>query len=186
MDADRPIWFRRRAVARKLVGTRLFAISYTPLWAIFAIRSATLPTRAVFWVLTLWGLIDAFRIISGDLATYLLPFVGGPPIDTTGWLACAVYFAVAWAVFVPSNLGLVNPTLYVLGWQVVEARRNGRREIIICQDQPKPSSEIEVANLMGEVGWVQAPTSAPWTWIARRRRSTASDKGNLATTVRRT
>jgi len=208
MDADTPPSLKHRAAARKLVGTRLFAISYTPLWAIFAIRSATVPSRAVFWALTIWGLIDAFRIVSGGLnrsfrtipfedvsdksgevsgylATYLLPFIGGPPIDTAGWLAYAVYFAVAWAVFVPSNLGLVNPTLYILGWQVVEARRNGRREIIICQDPPKPSSEITVANLMGEVGWVQTPTRAPWTWIARRRRSTASsNKGNPATTVR--
>ena len=106
------------------------------------------------------------------------------PIDTAGWLAYAVYFGVAWAVFVPSNLGLVNPTLYVLGWQVVEARRNGRREIIICQDLPKPSSDIAVANLMGEVGWVQTPTRAPWTWIARRRRPRASNKGNPVATVR--
>ena len=207
MDAEKPVGFRRRAVARKLVGTRLFAISYTPLWAIFAIRSSTIQTRAVFWLLTLWGLIDAFRIISGGLnrnsraipfedisdkggevsgylATYLLPFISGPPIDTAGWLAYAVYFGVAWAVFVPSNLGLVNPTLYVLGWQVVEARRNGRREIIICQDLPKPSSDIAVANLMGEVGWVQTPTRAPWTWIARRRRPRASNKGNPVATVR--
>jgi len=186
--------------ARKIVGTRLFLISYTPLWAIFAIRSSTTPGRLVFWALTGWGLLDAFRLIeaglrrssrnvrfddvsdkggevSGYLATYLLPFIGGPPSDLTSWLAYAVYFLVAWAVFVPSTLGLVNPTLYILGWRVVEGTRNGRREIIICQDPP-PSGTLggPVARLTGGVGWVRRPSRQPWIWIARRPTDKTADR----------
>ena len=79
--------------------------------------------------------------MSGYLATYLLPFLGGPPLDLRGWLAYGVYFLVAWAVFVPSELGLVNPTLYILGWRLVEGTRRGRSELIICQDPPSREQE---------------------------------------------
>jgi len=185
-----------RTAARKVVGSRLFLISYTPLWAIFAIRSDTELGRVVFWALTGWGLLDALRLIeaglrrssrrvrfddvldksgevSGYLATYLLPFISGPPSNLTAWLAYAVYFIVAWAIFVRSSLGLVNPTLYLLGWQVVEATRHGRREIIVCQDPPQAGSTGEpVASLMGGVGWVRRPTRQPWIWMARRRNDT--------------
>jgi hypothetical protein len=146
----------------------------------------------VFWLLTSWGLLDAFRLIeaglrrsirhvrfddisdqsgnvSGYLATYLLPFLGGPPIDLRGWFAYGVYFLVAWAVFVPSDLGLVNPTFYVLGWRLVEGKRRGRTELIICQDPPDDDPEGEpVTSLMGGVGWVRRPTRRPWTWVSRQ------------------
>jgi hypothetical protein len=181
-----------RRPATRLLGTRLFTISYVPLWAIFAVRSSALTGRAVFTLLAVWGLVDAFRIISaglrrssrtiafddisdksadvsGYLATYLLPFIAGPPSDFSGWVAYAIYFLVAWTVFVPSRLGLVNPTLYVLGWQVVEATRNGRREIIISQDPPRSGAgTIMVAQFSGGLGWVQRPTRWPWTWASRR------------------
>jgi hypothetical protein len=184
----------RQRLARTIVGTRLFLISYAPLWAIFAIRSTTASGQIVFWALTAWGLLDALRLIeaglrrsarhrqfdlvsdkSGDvagyLATYLLPFIGGPPTGIRGWLAYTVYFVVAWAVFVPSSLGLVNPTLYLLGWRLVEATRGGTRTLIICQDPPEtgPPGAL-VARLMGGVGWVERPTRQPWLRLAQRRR----------------
>ncbi len=179
-------------LARNIVGTRLFLISYTPLWGIFAIRSSTGQTRTVFAALAVLGLVDAVRLVtaglyrssrtvpfesvsdksgdaSGYLATYLLPFIAGPPSDLSGYLAYGVYFAVAWAVFAPSSLGLVNPTLYVLGWRAFEVVRKGRREIMIAQDAPTAGSPGEpVAQLMGQVGWVRSPTRPPWTWMQRR------------------
>jgi hypothetical protein len=183
----------RRTAARKFIGTRLFLISYAPLWAIFAIRAETRAPRAVFGVLALFGFIDAFRLIeaglrrssrtvefdnvsdkggevSGYLATYLLPFIAGPPSTVTAWIAYGVYFIVAWAVFVPSTLGLVNPTLYILGWQVVEATRHGQKEIIVCQDIPQPGGQGEpVARLAGGVGWVRRPTRQPWIRLSNKR-----------------
>jgi hypothetical protein len=183
---------RERLVAQKIMRTRLFFISYTPLWAIFAIRSHSTDGQVVFWLLTGWGFLDAFRLIeaglrrstrhvrfdnisdhsgyvSGYLATYLLPFLGGPPLDLRGWLAYGVYFLVAWAVFVPSDLGLVNPTLYILGWRLVEGTRRGRSELIICQDLPGREPEGEpVASLMGGAGWIHRPTRRPWVWVSKR------------------
>lgn len=180
-----------RRHARKLVGTRLFLISYAPLWVIFAIRSSDAVVEIVFWVLAGLGLLDAFRIIqaglrrsvrhvtfedvsdksgdaAGHLATYLLPFIGGPPTDIRSSIAYAVYFIVAWSVFVPSTLGLVNPTLYLLGWRVVEATRQGQVTLVVCQDPPVTGSPgAPVASLMGSIGWVHRPTRRPWTWLAR-------------------
>jgi hypothetical protein len=185
-------WDRQRLIAQKIMRTRLFFISYTPLWAIFAIRSQATVSQVAFWVLTGWGLLDAFRLIeaglrrstrhvrfddisdrsgsvSGYLATYLLPFLGGPPLDLRGWFAYAVYFLAAWAVFVPSDLSLVNPTLYILGWRLVEGTRQGRSELVICQDLPAREPEGEpVARLMGGAGWIRQPTRRPWTWVSRR------------------
>jgi hypothetical protein len=188
-----------QSIARKIVGTRLFLISYSPLWAMFAIRSPQAAIRTGFWALAAWGIADAFRLIvgslrrsarrihfddvsdksgevSGYLATYLLPFIAGPPSDLEGWLAYAVYFSVAWAVFVPSNLGLVNPVLYVLGWRVFEGSRNGHREILICQNVPMAGTDEPVARLMGGVGWVQRPTRKPWTLIAQRPKPPGQDE----------
>lgn len=183
---------RERLIAQKVMRTRLFFISYTPLWGIFAIRSDTVDGQVVFWLLAAGGLVDAFRLIeaglrrsarhvqfddisdrsghvSGYVASYLLPFISGPPVGLRAWLAYAVYFLVAWAVFVPSDLGLVNPTLYLLGWRLVEGTRAGRAELIICQDPPSTGSEGEpVATLMGGIGWVRRPTRPPWTWVSRR------------------
>jgi hypothetical protein len=178
-------------LAREIIGTRLFMISYVPLWMIFAIRSDRPVVEAVFWALAALGLVDAIRIIeaglrrsvrhvifeevsdkSGDaagyLATYLLPFIGGPPTDLRSALAYALYFLVAWTVFVPSSLGLVNPTLYLLGWRVVEATRHGHPALVVCQDPPAAGPPgTPVANLMGAIGWVQRPTRRPWIWLAR-------------------
>jgi hypothetical protein len=185
---------RDKTIARKIIGTRLFFTSYTPLWAIFAIRSQDTDGQVVFWLLTAWGLLDTFRIIegglrrsarhvkfesvsdrsgqvSGYLASYLLPFVSGPPSGLSAWLGYFVYFLVAWAVFIPSDLGLVNPTLYVLGWRLVEGTRNGKRVLIVCQDPPVPDPQdkgVLATTLMGEVGWVRRPTRPPWTWVAQR------------------
>ena len=172
--------------------TRLFFVSYVPLWAIFAIQSHTMAGQLAFWLLAGWGLVDAFRLIeaglrrsvrhvtfddisdqssnvSGYVATYLLPFIGGPPAQLRGWLAYGVYFLVAWTVFAASDLGLVNPTLYILGWRLVEGKRQGEAALIICQDPPSAGTDGEpVATLMGGVGWVRRPTHPPWTWVSRR------------------
>jgi hypothetical protein len=177
---------------RLVLGTRLFFVSYVPLWVIFAVQSGILAVTVVFAVVAALGCIDAFRIIeaglrrsvrhvefteisdktgdaAGYLATYLLPFIGGPPTDLRGAVAYGLYFVVAWTVFVPSTLGLVNPTLYLLGWRVVEAKRNGRVELIVCQDRPRAGSPgVAVAQLASQIGWVQRPTRKPWSFVARR------------------
>jgi hypothetical protein len=183
---------RRRG--RKLLGTRLFVISYVPLWLIFAVRAEETIVIATFAFVAGVGLVDALLIVSaglqrsmrrvafdevsdksgdaaGYLATYLLPFIGGPPTDVKGAVAYIIYFGVAWTVFVPSNLGLINPTLYLFGWRVFEATRHGQRILVISQDPPTAGDDgLPSAALAGQIGWVQRPSRAPWTWISQRNR----------------
>lgn len=185
---------RTDRLGRRVLGTRLFLVSYTPLWIIFAIRSEDPWVLGIFASAAALGVIDAVRLISaglqrsvrhitfdsvadkggdaaGYLASYLLPFIGGPPGDGREAATYAVYFLVAWCVFVPSDLVLVNPTMYVLGWRIVEAERDGERFLVLCQDPPVIGAPgAPVANLPGSVGWVQRPSRAPWTWVARRAR----------------
>ncbi len=42
---------REQLIAQKIMRTRLFLISYTPLWAIFAIRSTSMVGQVIFWPL---------------------------------------------------------------------------------------------------------------------------------------
>lgn len=59
---------------------------------------------------------------AGYLATYLLPFLGLVPTGWGDWAAYAIYAGVAMIVFVRTDLTLVNPTLYLMGWRVVSAK----------------------------------------------------------------
>lgn len=99
---------------------------------------------AVFFVLFVYSSIDGIVLVRGSLrtasgsyyfgevndqggnaagylATYLLPFIGLVPAGWGDWAAYGVYFVVAAIVFVKTDLSLVNPTLYVLGWRVLSA-----------------------------------------------------------------
>jgi hypothetical protein len=136
-----------------LIRLRLFFVSYVPLWAMLAFRSV--PPHGWHWgsragavlffgAMSLWGWLDAVRLIQGSgrtsvrslffgqvddqggnaagyLATYLLPFVGLVPSDWGDWAAYVVYFVVAAVVFVRTDLTFVNPTLYLLNRRVVSA-----------------------------------------------------------------
>lgn len=168
--------------ARRVVGTRLFLVSYTPLWIIFLVLSDTTLQRIAFLALSVYGLCDAFRIVSagrrrssryqaftavsdksgeaaGYLASYLLPFIAGPPDTIPELAAFLLYLSVAWAIFVPTDLVLVNPTLYLLGWRVVRAvheSENGRSRdvLLVCHEAPCVGLEYRVGRLMGGIGYV--------------------------------
>lgn len=140
---------------------RLFIIAYAPLATILAIQQSTViwPARdaVAFWIFALLavvGLVDAYRLPRGALrkghqrtriddvtdqggqiaayfSTYLLPFLG---FDLDGWrgaLSLSIYFIVLLAVFLRSDLALVNPSLYLTGWHVTSGSRKGKRVLIL-------------------------------------------------------
>lgn len=145
----------RPPVAETVLRARLFFVSYAPLFAIFAARSTPahwwpfnlgLLSFLVWAMLTLWGVVDGFRlfrgatrkgavnvtfvevkehssVVAGYLATYLLPFVAAPPKTAGDWLGYGIYFLVLITVFVRSDFAVINPTLYLAGRQVVSATR---------------------------------------------------------------
>ncbi len=194
MRPGSPSGRRNARLFGRVIGTRLFLISYMPLWAMFAVRSADIWGEVAFGTVAVLALADSVRLISaglaksarkvtvdgvsdkggevsGYLATYLLPFISGPPDSLRGWLAYGLYFLVAWSIFVSSDMGLINPTLYLLGWRVITAEWNQQSLILLCQQPPAPGATPKGSALPGAVGWVLAPEYGVWLKVARRYRS---------------
>jgi hypothetical protein len=92
---------------------------------------------------------DKGNEVSGYLATYVLPFLSGPP--TSWWKAAAdvVYFVVAWSVFVNSDLLFINPTLYLLGWRVFRGRRGQRSSVILAKRPPMAGEQFDAVTFAG-------------------------------------
>jgi hypothetical protein len=125
---------------------------------------------AVFAVLGLIGIVDGWRLVrgaknhsrrvttvgevadegaalSGYLATYLLPFLGDLPQSIGDWIAYGLYFLVAFIVYVRSNLDLVNPTLYALGYRLLRAEVDGTSKLHISRTAVSRGDEITVSGL---------------------------------------
>lgn len=154
---------------------RLFLVSYAPLAGIFAARFSpqwyiTVPLAT----LAAWGIIDGFRIIrgarkrarsevkinhiedqgsavSGYLATYLLPFLGSLPASIGDVIAFFLYFIVAFIVFAKSDLALINPTLYALGWRVYRVEVNDKKFLLLATHATQKGDRLQVHRLRGEV-----------------------------------
>lgn len=139
----------------------LFFVSYAPLALIFGLRA--LPNwlgfaigagyfvvfTALAWFalhrqrrssttpVALTGIRGQGAAVSGYLATYLLPFLGTGPQGLGDWLAYVCYFLVALIVHLRSDLALVNPTLYLLGYRIAEAT-HGDRLVLVVSRGPLP------------------------------------------------
>ncbi len=104
---------------------------------------------------------DQGSAVAAYLATYLLPFLGLTPSKLGDWLAYGVYLCVGLVIFANSNLALVNPTLYVLGWRVVMADRahpfkdselptfDSSSVIVVCKEPLKLPEGVEVVRFAG-------------------------------------
>lgn len=160
-----------------LIRARLFIVSYAALAVIFAVKAHGLVVRASFAGFAILGVLlgllllgsalrqsthlvvfdaveDKGGEVSGYLATYLLPFLSGPPSSVSDTVADAVYFTVAFLIFTRTQMGLVNPTLYLLGWRVAEATTGGRQVLVVCRSLPTAGVEVPVSRLAGGAGWV--------------------------------
>lgn len=153
----------------------LFLISYAALSFIFAIRLwPNHVASGIFGLVGAYGIFSAWRMlanaqnrprrifsvktiedqgnaVAGYLATYLLPFLGGMPDGWNDWAAYGIYFFVAFVVFSKSSLGLVNPTLYALGWRVYYAEVNGNRSTLISKRVLRDGDEVKGSRLRGRV-----------------------------------
>jgi hypothetical protein len=94
--------------------------------------------------------------VAGYLATYLLPFIGGPPASWRTAGAYAVYFAIALLVSAHADAGLINPTLYLFGYRVVAATVRGRRVLVVCPGGRLAPGSHRVHRMMGGAGFVLA------------------------------
>ncbi|MFE7201817.1 hypothetical protein ACFU8R_16245 [Pseudonocardia alni] len=161
-----------------LVGRgRMFVVSYAPLAMMFAVRFAAQDRwilGAAFFVASVVGILDGIRLVSGTqalpkhrtkiteikpqggavaayLATYLLPFLGNLPSNWGDWIAYGIYFATAAIVYVRSDLAVVNPTLYALGYQVVSAKVDGAEKLVVSRSSLLSDTVVTVSESMGVV-----------------------------------
>lgn len=154
--------------------TRLFWVSYAPLAAIFAAKAyaSNKTIEGIIWLMvsvvglvlgwtllsgiehrdvrsvTLQNVHDSGGVVAGYLASYLLPFVTATPANLGDLLAYLIYFAVLYVVFLRSDLAMINPTLYVLGWRIASASAGDRSVIVLCRTLPKSGDSIEVAGFL--------------------------------------
>ncbi|XVQ86128.1 hypothetical protein ACQP2K_01470 [Microbispora siamensis] len=152
---------------------RLFVVSYVPLIAIFAARSAphwwwtvALSVLAVAGAFDGWWLVRGARkrsnatmkvtkvedqgsAVSGYLATYLLPFLTELPAGWGDGLSYFLYFGTAFVIYVRSDLAVVNPTLYLLGWRIYRAGLNDRDTLLVTRIPVSVGQKVRVASALG-------------------------------------
>lgn len=92
---------------------------------------------------------------AGYLSMYLIPFIA---MGASGWrtaISLALLVAVLFIISVRSNFGLVNPTLYILGWKIFRANQNVAagggepEERIIISKRTPHTGIITVKNMPG-------------------------------------
>jgi hypothetical protein len=155
---------------------RLFFDSYAALWVIFGLQSDG-RARVIFFAAAGVGALDIARLVRAShsrtsrlagvsnvedkgpdaaayIATYLLPFLAGPPADLTALLSLAIYFVVIFAVAVQSSLALVNPTLYLLGYRVSMATVRGSQVFLVHRGEKLREGDHQLTQLMGGAGYL--------------------------------
>jgi hypothetical protein len=173
MVGPAPAGWRQRASAAA-IRARLFVASYAPLALILALRSLPHhPLGFALWLaIALVGFVDAARLVfstrrrdrrtvrlhnikdaggavAAYLATYLLPFISSPPTKPGDIAAYAVYFVVVFLIYIRSDMAFVNPTLYVLGWRVVDATSElGRHVLVVCKTMPTEEVDLDVVQFL--------------------------------------
>jgi hypothetical protein len=130
-------------VADLLVEVSLFLCSYAPLFTILAIRFRTEWLEIVCGGLAALGfaagvtVVTRYRRLAGQeweatkvedrgyevagyLASYLLPFVTVTEPGVRDLVGYAIFLVIAGVVYIRSGMLQINPTLYLLGWRVME------------------------------------------------------------------
>jgi hypothetical protein len=94
---------------------------------------------------------DQGNAVSGYLATYLLPFLGTLPSGPGDVVAYIIYFVTALIIYAKSDLALINPTLYVLGWRVLKITADGRAVLLVTRADVRAGDHIRVHRFPGDV-----------------------------------
>lgn len=168
-------WLRSRArqAARASLQARVLLSSYAALNLILFARVEPTAPRYVCLGLAVIGLLDGLRLsylagkkatvprkvaevqdagpeVAAYLATYLLPLLAAPSPTTGDLVGYGIYAVVVILVSLRSNMAHVNPTLYLLGWQVSSVEFDGGdRHYVVSRKAPKPNETIQVSELYG-------------------------------------
>lgn len=106
---------------------------------------------------------DAGEGAAGYLTSYLLPFLAAPTNDWKVGVSYVLYLVVLFVIFVRSRFGLINPTLYLFGWRVVQAKTmvgtddlKEKQMTILCKQIPEPGVHSLVRFMDGYIIYEKA------------------------------
>jgi hypothetical protein len=151
----------------------LFLSSYSPLFALTALRLEPGRYRDALWAAAAVGflsLLAALAIaqrrisprqrvltsvsdrggdVAGYLATYLLPFLTVTAPTGRDALAYGLFVVLVGIVYTRSSLVSVNPVLYLLGYRLVEAgTQSGDVLLLLCRSEPPVGMPLSVRELL--------------------------------------
>lgn len=155
------------------VRAQLLLSAYAPLFVILAVRFQGATLKWVCGLLGVLGIVhlifvlaiarfsssrpyfvievkDASSDAAGFLTTYLLPFVTIPSPSVDDIIGYLIFATVVYAIFVRSNLAQINPTLYLIGWQVALIKTDqGGSYYLACRRLPQASVTIRAHSFGG-------------------------------------
>ncbi|MEV1291506.1 hypothetical protein [Pseudonocardia sp. NPDC049635] len=109
---------------------------------------------------------DAGNLVSGFLASHLLPFLAPGEPTMRDIISYGVFFLVLLVVSINSDLALINPLIYLLGRRVVRVTVNGQSRILVCSTPPKAGDDIRVVRATG--GLIEKHEGDSRPWMSRR------------------
>jgi hypothetical protein len=156
----------------------LFASSYSPLFALTAIRLDAGVVRTVLYCLAAFGagglavvVAAAWRIlprersfvvvedrgadVAGYLVTYLVPFLTVSDPTTRDVVAYALFLGLVGVVYVRSSLIGVNPLAYLFRFRLFSVRDAGGASLLLmARNPPDVSSLVPVRFVLPGLGVV--------------------------------
>ena len=92
---------------------------------------------------------DQGDAVAGYLATFIVPFLAVPTSSIGIAVAYFIFFLIALFLQTRSKLGLINPTLYLLGWRVSRIDVSDRSVFIVHRSDLPPEGKIRAVAFSG-------------------------------------
>jgi hypothetical protein len=100
---------------------------------------------------TFTTVVDQGSATSAYLVTYLLPLIGDDPSDRE-IVAHVIFLFVLVVVTFQANLELINPLLYLFGWQIFRVTTSaGTLRYLVARDAPVPNAPLRVTRLTTDI-----------------------------------
>jgi hypothetical protein len=150
----------------------LFVSSYSPLFALTAIRLDPSTLQTVLYWMAVGGAGGLFAVfaaarriqprrrefvavedrgvdVAGYLATYLVPFLTVSKPTGRDVIAYACFLALVGVVYVRSTLIGVNPLMYLICFRLFAVKdEHGQLHLLISRNPPPPSALIPVRRVL--------------------------------------
>lgn len=92
---------------------------------------------------------DQGDAVAGYLATFIIPFLVVPTSSVGVGVAYLIFFLIALFLQTRSRLGLINPTLYILGWRVSRIETAEGSVFLVHRSNVPPEGQIRAVAFSG-------------------------------------